>query len=69
MNMEKKGPQRGVKLQPLDIIDGFKVRPGFYNRNGAQRLQTASALRFIHPERRAVRYCCSGRVRRNLTRG
>ena len=35
MNMEKKGPQRGVKLQPLDIIDGFKVRPGFYNRNGA----------------------------------
>ncbi|MCI9372884.1 MAG: glycogen debranching enzyme [Lachnospiraceae bacterium] len=33
--MEKKGPQRGVKLQPLDIIDGFKVRPGFYNRNGA----------------------------------
>ena len=35
MNIEKKGPQRGVKLQPLDIIDGFKVRPGFYNRNGA----------------------------------
>ncbi len=35
MNMEKKGPQRGVKLQPLDIIDGFKVRPGFYNRTGA----------------------------------
>ena len=35
VNMEKKGPQRGVKLQPLDIIDGFKVRPGFYNRNGA----------------------------------
>lgn len=35
MNMEKKGQQRGVKLQPLDIIDGFKVRPGFYNRNGA----------------------------------
>ncbi len=35
MDMKKKGPQRGVKLQPLDIIDGFKVRPGFYNRDGA----------------------------------
>lgn len=28
-------PKRGVKLQPLDEIDGFKVRPGFYNRDGA----------------------------------
>lgn len=28
-------PQRGVKLQPLDVIDGFSVRPGFYNRDGA----------------------------------
>ncbi len=28
-------PQRGMKLQPLDEIDGFFVRPGFYNRDGA----------------------------------
>ncbi len=28
-------PQRGVKLQPLDIIDGFMVRPGFFSRDGA----------------------------------
>ena len=28
-------PQRGMKLQPLDEIGGFKVRPGFYNRDGA----------------------------------
>ena len=35
VEMKKNGPQRGVKLQPLDIIDGFKVRPGFYNRDGA----------------------------------
>ena len=28
-------PQRGVKLQPLDVIEGFEVRPGFYNRDGA----------------------------------
>ena len=28
-------PQRGIKLQPLDEINGFKVRPGFYNRDGA----------------------------------
>ena len=35
VEMKKNGPQRGVKLQPVDIIDGFKVRPGFYNRDGA----------------------------------
>ncbi|MCI9464873.1 MAG: glycogen debranching enzyme [Lachnospiraceae bacterium] len=27
--------KRGERLQPLDIIDGFRVRPGFYNRDGA----------------------------------
>lgn len=27
--------QRGEKLQPLDEIDGFQVRPGFFNSNGA----------------------------------
>ncbi len=27
--------KRGQKLQPLDEIAGFKVRPGYYNRNGA----------------------------------
>lgn len=29
--------QRGEKLQPLDEIDGFLVRPGFFNSNGAVR--------------------------------
>ena len=28
-------PQRGERLKPLDVIDGFQVRPGFYNRTGA----------------------------------
>ncbi len=28
-------PKRGVRLAPLDIIDGFEVRPGYYNRDGA----------------------------------
>lgn len=32
-------PKRGDKLKPLDIIDGFKVRPGFYSRNGATATQ------------------------------
>ncbi len=27
--------ERGEKLQPLDEIDGFLVRPGFFNTNGA----------------------------------
>ncbi len=29
--------QRGMQLQPLDEIDGFRVRPGFYNTEGAVR--------------------------------
>ncbi len=33
VDTKKFGPQRGVKLQPLDTIDGFKVRPGYYNRD------------------------------------
>ncbi|MCM1135994.1 MAG: alpha-amylase family glycosyl hydrolase [Clostridium sp.] len=28
-------PQRGIRLQPLDEINGFLVRPGYYNRDGA----------------------------------
>lgn len=35
MNFIQHKPQRGVKLQPLDEIEGFLVRPGFYNRDGA----------------------------------
>lgn len=35
MDFLRNKPKRGVKLQPLDEIDGFKVRPGFYNRDGA----------------------------------
>lgn len=27
--------KRGQKLQPLDVIAGFQVRPGFYTRDGA----------------------------------
>lgn len=35
VDTRKNRPQRGVRLQPLDVIDGFKVRPGYYNRDGA----------------------------------
>ena len=35
MNYIHHKPQRGEKLQPLDIINGFQVRPGFYNKDGA----------------------------------
>ena len=35
MDFIKRKPKRGAKLQPLDVIDGFRVRPGFYNRDGA----------------------------------
>ena len=34
MNFDHR-PLRGEKLQPLDEISGYKVRPGFYDRNGA----------------------------------
>ena len=36
MNIDHR-PQRGETLQPLDVIAGYKVRPGFYDRNGATR--------------------------------
>ena len=40
-------PLRGEKLQPLDEISGYKVRPGFYDRNGAA--QAADGVSFtIH---------------------
>lgn len=35
MDLIQHRQQRGKKLQPLDVIDGFQVRPGFYHRNGA----------------------------------
>ena len=46
MNFDHK-PHRGDKLQPLDEISGYKVRPGFYDRNGAA--QVANGVSFtIH---------------------
>lgn len=36
MNIDHR-PQRGETLQPLDVIAGYKVRPGFYDRDGAMR--------------------------------
>ncbi|MGN0347985.1 MAG: glycogen debranching protein GlgX [Roseburia sp.] len=35
MGIGRHKPERGEKLKPLDTINGFDVRPGFYNRNGA----------------------------------
>ena len=46
MNFDHK-PHRGDKLQPLDEISGYKVRPGFYDRDGAA--QAANGVSFtIH---------------------
>lgn len=33
--VEKFGLPRTIHLVPLDLIDGFEVRPGFYEINGA----------------------------------
>ncbi len=46
-------PQRGMKLQPLDEIGGFKVRPGFYNRDGATG--TSSGVSFTIHSRGATK--------------
>ncbi|HCT91661.1 MAG TPA: glycogen debranching enzyme [Lachnospiraceae bacterium] len=35
MSLINHRPQRGVRLQPLETIEGYKVRPGFYSRDGA----------------------------------
>ena len=62
MNFVQHKPQRGEKLQPLDIIEGFQVRPGFYNRDGAAPAQngvsftvhsvgaTSCTLLLFHPQ-------------------
>lgn len=39
MNFVQRKPERGKKLQPLDEIEGFQVRPGFYNRDGSTRAE------------------------------
>lgn len=55
-------PKRGEALQPLDVIEGFRVRPGFYNRDGAAQAQngvsftihsfgaTSCTLLLFHPK-------------------
>lgn len=35
MDMMHHKQRRGEHLKPLDVIDGFEVRPGYYNRDGA----------------------------------
>ena len=44
MNLIGHKQQRGASLQPLDEIEGFWVRPGFYNTAGAVR--TARGVSF-----------------------
>lgn len=62
MNFVQRRPQRGEKLQPLDTIEGFQVRPGFYTRDGAAAAQngvsftihsvgaTSCTLLLFHPQ-------------------
>lgn len=57
--------ERGVGLQPLDEINGYQVRPGFYNRDGATATTRGVALRSIPLVRRHVIFCCSGRRKKS----
>ena len=62
MDFIPRKPKCGGKLQPLDEIDGFKVRPGFYNTDGATRTEdgvsftihsfgaTSCTLLLFHPK-------------------
>lgn len=62
MDFTQHRQQRGKKLQPLDVIDGFQVRPGFYHRNGATAAEngvsftiqsigaTSCTLLLFHPQ-------------------
>lgn len=62
MSFVQRRPQRGEKLQPLDFIEGFQVRPGFYTRDGAAAAQngvsftihsvgaTCCTLLLFHPQ-------------------
>ena len=64
MNFDHK-PHRGDKLQPLDEISGYKVRPGFYDRDGAA--QAANGVSFtIHSMGATDVHCyCSARKNRS----
>lgn len=64
MNFDHK-PHRGDKLQPLDEISGYKVRPGFYDRNGAAQAQMESVLPSIPWGRPDVHCYCSARKNRS----
>ncbi len=46
---ERRRPKRGGTLQPLDHIDGFDVRPGFYKMDGATQTQNGVSFT-IHSE-------------------
>ena len=64
MNFDHK-PHRGEKLQPLDEISGYKVRPGFYDRNGAAQAADGVSFTSIPWGRPDVRYYCSARKNRS----
>ena len=67
MNFDHK-PLRGEKLQPLDEISGYKVRPGFYD-NRIRRRQSRRRMESVLPSipwgRPDVRYYCSARKNRS----
>ena len=60
MNFDHK-PHRGINFQPLDEISGYKVRPGFYDRNGAAQAANGVSLPSIPWERPDVHCYCSAR--------
>lgn len=59
-------PQRGMKLQALMRLMGFWFVRDFITEMVRRRLQMESALRFIHLERQAVRFCCFIHRKRSL---
>lgn len=57
--------ERGVGLQPLDEINGYRYVRVFITEMVRQQPQEVSALRSIPLVRRHVIFCCSGRRKKS----
>ena len=48
VQIESLGLPRSIHLVPMDYVDGFTVRPGFYEINGATAISPVEIV-FHHP--------------------
>lgn len=60
-------PVISEQLKPIDTVNGFQIRPGFFREFGAVAIPGVSTLRFIHTELPPASFCCFTAKPKNLT--